>query len=209
MVLDSVDLTVASADTIGLVGPNGVGKSTLLRVLAGQVQPDRGARRADPADGDGRLPPSSFDRVTRASRSATISTGARAWPPPPTSSTPPPTRSPPPASPTAVTARYDAALQRWLSLGAADLDARVGEVWDDLGLAAGLLDQPTATLSGGEAARVGLAALLLSRFDVYLLDEPTNDLDLDGLDRLERWIGRPRRRRGRASATTGRSSPAR
>ena len=46
-----------------------------------------------------------------------------------------------------------------------------------------------ATLSGGEAARAGLAALLLARFDVFLLDEPTNDLDLDGLARLERWIG--------------------
>ena len=46
-----------------------------------------------------------------------------------------------------------------------------------------------ARLSGGERARVALAALLLSRFDVYLLDEPTNDLDLAGLDRLERWVG--------------------
>src|SRR5690606_18117243 len=41
---------------------------------------------------------------------------------------------------------------------------------------------------GGEAARVGLAALLLSRFDVVLLDEPTNDLDVAGLDVLERWV---------------------
>ena len=44
------------------------------------------------------------------------------------------------------------------------------------------------SLSGGQAARVGLAALLLSRFDVVLLDEPTNDLDLDGLERLERFV---------------------
>jgi len=73
-------------------------------------------------------------------------------------------------------------------LGGADLDALLGKVLDDLGLARRLLDQPTASLSGGEAARVGLAALLLSRFQVFLLDEPTNDLDLDGLDRLERWI---------------------
>jgi ATPase subunit of ABC transporter with duplicated ATPase domains len=43
-------------------------------------------------------------------------------------------------------------------------------------------------LSGGEAARVNLAALLLARYDVFLLDEPTNDLDLDGLARLERWV---------------------
>ncbi len=44
------------------------------------------------------------------------------------------------------------------------------------------------TLSGGQAARAALAALLLSRFDIYLLDEPTNDLDLDGLDLLERFV---------------------
>src|SRR3546814_10991832 len=44
------------------------------------------------------------------------------------------------------------------------------------------------SLSGGQAARVGLAALLLSRFDIALLDEPTNDLDLDGLERLEAFV---------------------
>ena len=43
-------------------------------------------------------------------------------------------------------------------------------------------------LSGGQAARAGLASLLLSRYDIFLLDEPTNDLDLDGLDRLERFV---------------------
>jgi ATPase subunit of ABC transporter with duplicated ATPase domains len=84
--------------------------------------------------------------------------------------------------------RYDVALHRWLALGAADLDARIGEVCAELGMTERLLDQATATLSGGEAARANLAALLLSRFDVYLLDEPTNDLDLDGLERLERWV---------------------
>ena len=51
-----------------------------------------------------------------------------------------------------------------------------------------LLDRPTAVLSGGEAARSSLASLLLARFDVFLLDEPTNDLDLDGLRRLEAWV---------------------
>ena len=82
---------------------------------------------------------------------------------------------------------YAAALDRWLSLGAADLAERTGAVLDDLGLAVDLATPMTA-LSGGQAARVGLAALLLSRYDILLLDEPTNDLDLDGLDRLERFV---------------------
>ena len=82
---------------------------------------------------------------------------------------------------------YAAALDRWLSLGAADLAERTGAVLDDLGLAMDLATPMTA-LSGGQAARVGLAALLLSRYDILLLDEPTNDLDLDGLDRLERFV---------------------
>ena len=84
--------------------------------------------------------------------------------------------------------RYTTAFDRWMSLGAADFDARVGEVWAELGLDPVLLDRPTAVLSGGEAARSSLASLLLARFDVFLLDEPTNDLDLDGLRRLEAWV---------------------
>ncbi|HNH36964.1 MAG TPA: ATP-binding cassette domain-containing protein, partial [Microthrixaceae bacterium] len=83
--------------------------------------------------------------------------------------------------------RYSDALERWLALGGADLDSRIGPVAADVGLDVAL-DQPMTTLSGGQAARVGLAALLLSRFDVLLLDEPTNDLDLAGLDRLERFV---------------------
>ncbi len=84
--------------------------------------------------------------------------------------------------------RYSIALERWLAIGATDFDARIGTVWHALGLADRLLGQPTSSLSGGEAARASLAALQLSRFDVYLLDEPTNDLDLDGLELLEAWV---------------------
>ena len=84
--------------------------------------------------------------------------------------------------------RYSTALDRWLALGAADLDMRVGEMWAELSLPDRLLQQPMASLSGGEAARVSLAALMLTRFDVLLLDEPTNNLDLDSLDRLERFV---------------------
>ncbi|MFD9247829.1 ABC-F family ATP-binding cassette domain-containing protein, partial [Streptomyces sp. NPDC059556] len=82
---------------------------------------------------------------------------------------------------------YATTLERWLNLGGADLDERAEEVADSLGLTVGL-DQPMTSLSGGQAARAGLASLLLSRYDVFLLDEPTNDLDLDGLERLEGFV---------------------
>ncbi len=82
---------------------------------------------------------------------------------------------------------YATALERWLASGAADLDERMPVVLADLGLEVGA-DALMTGLSGGQAARVGLAALLLSRFDIALLDEPTNDLDLDGLERLETFV---------------------
>jgi ATPase subunit of ABC transporter with duplicated ATPase domains len=82
---------------------------------------------------------------------------------------------------------YATALERWLALGGADLDERMDEVVADLGLAVDL-DAHMTSLSGGQAARAGMASLLLSRYDVFLLDEPTNDLDLDGLTRLEEFV---------------------
>ncbi len=83
---------------------------------------------------------------------------------------------------------YGAALEAYLALGAADFDARIGQVFDDLGLPERVLDLDMSALSGGQAARANLAAILLARFDVFLLDEPTNDLDFAGLDRLERFL---------------------
>jgi len=183
-ILDAVDLDIDPGQRIGLVGPNGVGKSTLLRVLAGLTARDDGSIRLDPPEANvGYLPqePERADetvagflarRTGVAAVTAALETATHALA----------------AGESGADDRYSEALERWLALGAADLDARVGDVCADLGLDAVLVDQPMRTLSGGEAARVGLAALLLARFDVFLLDEPTNDLDLDGLDRLERFI---------------------
>ena len=68
-----------------------------------------------------------------------------------------------------------------------DIRSRLPRVARELGLDAAL-DRPVDDLSGGEAARAALAALLLANVDVLLLDEPTNDLDFEGLDRLERHL---------------------
>jgi len=178
-----MNLVVAPGDVVGLVGVNGAGKSTLLGLLAGLAEPEHGTIRLDPPTATvGHLPQEpqrrpgetvraflgrrtgvtqAHDELDRASHA--LAAGGDGDP-------------------------YSVALDRWLSLGGADLDERLESVAADLGLRVDL-DAPMTSLSGGQAARAGLASVLLSRYDVFLLDEPTNDLDLDGLDRLERFVG--------------------
>ncbi|SDP06080.1 ATPase components of ABC transporters with duplicated ATPase domains [Microbacterium sp. ru370.1] len=182
---EGVDLTVAPGDVIGLVGANGAGKSTLLRLLAGADEPLAGTVSLAPADAFVGWLPQEHERVAgetvgqyiarrtgcaEAAREMDATAAAL-------------------GDPTAVGAddAYATALERWLASGAADLDERMPQVLNDLGLEVGP-DAEMTGLSGGQAARVGLAALLLSRFDIALLDEPTNDLDLDGLERLETFV---------------------
>ncbi len=191
-----LDLVVAPGDVVGLVGANGAGKSTLLRMLAGLAAPDAGSIGLSPPTATvGHLPqetvrvPGETVRGFLARRTGVADAQAALD-----------------AATTALSEgapgsddAYAAAFERWLDLGGADLDERIEVVSDDLGLTGRAaqrsrthhpvdLDAPMTTLSGGQAARANLASLLLARFDVFLLDEPTNDLDLAGLERLERYV---------------------
>ncbi|MEU2854850.1 ABC-F family ATP-binding cassette domain-containing protein [Streptomyces syringium] len=179
-----LDLVVAPGDVIGLVGANGAGKSTLLRLLAGLDTPEAGGLRLSPPTANvGHLPqePERRDgetvraflarRTGVAEAQATLDAATQAL----VDGTP------------GADDAYATGLDRWLDLGGADLDERAAEVAGSLGLTVDL-DRPMTSLSGGQAARAGLASLLLSRYDVFLLDEPTNDLDLDGLARLENFV---------------------
>ncbi|SMD18684.1 ABC-F family ATP-binding cassette domain-containing protein [Kibdelosporangium aridum] len=175
-----LDLVVAPGDVVGLVGVNGAGKSTLLRTLAGLIPAEQGSVRLSPASANvGYLPQEPERRagetvraflgrrtgVTEAQRAMDAAAEALGGDDP------------------AADDAYAESLERWLALGGADLDERIEEVGMEVSL-----DQPMTSLSGGQAARVGMASLLLSRYDVFLLDEPTNDLDLDGLERLEKFV---------------------
>ncbi len=182
---DSLDLTVAPGDVVGLVGANGAGKSTLLRLLAGIDRPQEGSISLAPADAFVGWLPQEHERIAGETVAAYIArrTGcAQATAEMDAAATAL-------GDPTASGAddAYSAALDRWLASGAADLDERIPVVLADLGLDVGR-EALMTTLSGGQAARAGLAALLLSRFDIVLLDEPTNDLDIDGLERLEAFV---------------------
>ena len=181
---DGLDLTVAPGDVVGVVGANGAGKSTLLRILAGRDAPLAGTVSTAPSDAFVGWLPQEHERVAGESVVAYLArrTGA--------------TEATEAMEATAAALgsgvagaddAYAVALDHWLASGAPDLDDRVPAVLGELRLDVGT-DALMTSLSGGQAARVGLAALLLSRFDVVLLDEPTNDLDLDGLERLEQMI---------------------
>ena len=188
---EGLDLTVAPGDVIGVVGANGAGKSTLLRILAGDVEPLDGTVSLAPADAFVGWLPQEHQRVPGETVGAYIArrTGC-----------------------TAATQAMEAA-----AAALADARPRPGSgrrstprhwitgspparrtstngcppCWPTLGLDSSAVrpdSTPMTALSGGQAARVGLAALMLSRFDIVLLDEPTNDLDLDGLARLEDFV---------------------
>ncbi|MCZ2859708.1 ABC-F family ATP-binding cassette domain-containing protein [Blastococcus sp. VKM Ac-2987] len=184
VLFSDLDLVVAPGDVVGLVGVNGAGKSTLLRTLAGDLPAEAGSIALSPPTATLGYLPQEHERREGETVLAALArrTGVAA------------AQAALDAATEALTAGeagaddgYGDALERWLALGGADLDERAAEVVAQVapGVA---LDALMTGLSGGQAARVGLAALLLSRYDVLLLDEPTNDLDLAGLDQLERFV---------------------
>jgi ATPase subunit of ABC transporter with duplicated ATPase domains len=185
VVLDRVSCTVGPQHRIGVVAPNGTGKSTLLKILAGLETADGGTvARTPPTATVGYLPQEPERRAGETVRAylarrtgvagaeAELDHAARALA----------------GAHADADDVYTHALERFLALGAADFDARVAQICADLGLPEHALDLEMGALSGGQAARAGLAAILLARFDVFLLDEPTNDLDFAGLARLERFL---------------------
>jgi len=148
-ILTDIDLTVAPGHRIGVIGPNGVGKSTLLRVLAGIERPERGTVTLAPPDAAVGFLPQEPERRAGESVAAFLArrSGVAAATAELDAATVAVGRSEPGADD-----RYGAALERWLALGGHDFDARAGATWADLGLPGSLLERPMTTLSGGGAA---------------------------------------------------------
>ncbi len=182
VVLDGVSLSIGAGDRTGIIAPNGVGKSTLLKVLAGDLEPDAGTVTRAPAtttvlrlaqEPDVRAGESLAEHLARRTQVAAAQADLDA------------SLSALERGDAGADDAYDRALARWLALGGADLPERMAQVTAQLGLGDSLLDRNVAELSGGQKARLGLAAVLLAQPDILLLDEPTNDLDDAGLALLE------------------------
>lgn len=180
----NLNFTAAPGDVYGVVGANGAGKSTLLSLLAGAADPQAGSVSTAPDSAFIGWMPQEHDRVPGETITAYLArrTGCAA-----ATTAMESTAEDLGGSKPGADDAYAAAFDHWMASGAMDLEDRIPEVLAKLGFTLPVDTEMTA-LSGGQVARVALAALLLSRFDAVLLDEPTNDLDLDGLEHLENFI---------------------
>ena len=184
VVLDDVSFSVSPATCLGVVGPNGVGKSTLLQILAGLLVPTAGEVRVEPPSATvGYLSQEHAHDDETVGEALTRRAGVTA-----VESELAAAASGLAAGGSAAEERYAVALERYEAVSAGDFEARLVNACAQVALPPDVTGQPVSTLSGGQQAKVALAAILLARFDLTLLDEPTNDLDFDGLARLEDMV---------------------
>ncbi len=185
-ILDGLSFTVNSGERIGILGHNGCGKTTLFRILTGELDYDEGEVMIAPSKRMGLIsqipvyPPdwSTEDVLKSAHRrlyniSRRIDELA--------------IRLESDHSP-ALLEEYDRLQEDFRRLGGYDMDVDRSRVANGLDIPAAMRQQSFASLSGGEKTRVNLARLILEDTDILLLDEPTNHLDLHATEWLEEYL---------------------
>ncbi|MGP4014917.1 ABC-F family ATP-binding cassette domain-containing protein [Saccharopolyspora sp. 5N708] len=188
LVLHGVSLTVAHGERVGLIGENGRGKSTLLRVLAGEVTPQRGAVVRAVTGSVGFLPqePDFLPGTTVADVLTTAAADIHALADRMRDAEA--RMAEPDVDLDRLLVEYGVLQEEFTRRGGWEVDARTGRVLEVFGLAHVERNRPTGTLSGGERARLALASLVLAEPAGLLLDEPTNHLDERGVDWLVGWL---------------------
>ncbi|HSR34015.1 MAG TPA: ABC-F family ATP-binding cassette domain-containing protein [Anaerolineae bacterium] len=190
LLFERVSFTLNRGERVGLVGPNGCGKTTLLRIILGEIQPDGGSAWLSPAEMRagylaqalefepghtvGQVMKAAIAGLSEAERhleglSIQMATAHG-------------------KELQQLMAEYDEALEAFERLGGYRIESRADAILDGLDLRALDPKTPVDTLSGGQKTRLGLARLLLSNPDLLLLDEPTNHLDIEALEWLEGFL---------------------
>ena len=188
-IFEQLDLRIYPHEKIGLVGPNGCGKTTILKAILGQITPDLGEINkrkklkiaylpqepmftADKtvleelhAGAEGIL--SLQKQLEQASHQISVTTGPDQQ---------------------AAMKKYDNIANEFQLAGGFDYETRIKEITAGLGIHHKYLEMNTNQLSGGQISRLGLAKVLLSDADLLLLDEPTNHLDWDATIWLEGFL---------------------
>jgi len=191
LILDGATFTLNPGERVGLIGPNGCGKTTLLRIITGQETADSGSVQHDPHDlrvgyleqGLSYHDDATLDHILRAEQIALESLEARVAALADALATAEGTEQ------AHLMDAYGEALAELETLAAQQTPEHVikailaGLDLDDLPL-----DMPVSHLSGGQKTRLGLARLLIQSPQVLLLDEPTNHLDIGALEWLEGWL---------------------
>ena len=184
--LEDLSFDIQEGERVAILGRNGCGKTTLFKILTGEMDYDGGEVYVNPNKKLGlisqipRFPAgytvedvlrSAFTELTSAKRKMEALEQAMAQ------------------GATAEQLReYDALVNRFQSGGGYDMDVDVDKICNGLGITAAQRPQEFDSLSGGEKTRINLARLLLEKTDILLLDEPTNHLDLSSVEWLESYI---------------------
>lgn len=186
-IFSGISLSLARGDKVALVGPNGVGKTTLLRILIGMEEPTEGAVHMARGLRIGYLPqqPSLdssrtlygemlavFDDLRRQQQSLARLADEMAAA----------------NDPAELMERYALAEERFEQAGGYAYEGRIKRVLGGLGFRQEMYTWPIAVLSGGQVTRALLARLLLQEPDLLVLDEPTNYLDLSALEWIESYL---------------------
>ncbi len=190
LIFGKVSFAVNRGERVGLIGPNGCGKTTLLKIILGELQPDSGSAWLAPADlRAGYLsqaleyePGQTVGEVMKAAIAGLVEAERRLEE---ISARMAEARD---EALQRLLAEYDQALEAFERLGGYGVEARADAVLDGLDLRDLDQDTPVEILSGGQKTRLGLARLLLSHPDLLLLDEPTNHLDIEALEWLEGFL---------------------
>ncbi|MBN1892625.1 MAG: ABC-F family ATP-binding cassette domain-containing protein [Clostridiales bacterium] len=184
LLLNGVSLSVNSGDRIALIGDNGTGKTTLLKIIAGKIKPDSGRVQVsrntvigylaqDPEEqieGENTLKSAEILRLEKelSETEKSLSSSSK--------------------HSEALLEHYAHLTARFEALGGYDYEHRMKEALGGLGLSNIDDSRDLSTLSGGERMRVALARLIVLNPDVLLLDEPTNHLDTEAMEWLSAFI---------------------